>query len=106
MKIIIAKIAQQEFIESKTYYEIEQSGIGLRFENEIKKALIRIQQFPYTWPIETKEIRRCFLHKFPFKILYSIQSGTIIVLAFAHFHRKPFYWINRLSNKSTKRIKD
>jgi len=36
MKIEIVKIAQQEFNESKQFYEIEQTGLGVRFENKIK----------------------------------------------------------------------
>lgn len=96
MKIAIASIAQQEFREAKEFYEIEQAGLGARFEKEIKDALLRIKQFPSTWPIEHSEIRRCFLYKFPYKILYSLQKDKIIILAFAHLHRKPDYWIDRI----------
>ncbi len=97
MKIAIAKIAQQEFNEAKEFYEIEQSDLGFHFENEIKRSLLRIKQFPLTWSIELGEVRRYLVHRFPYKILYSIQDQTIIILAFAHFHRKPTYWINRLA---------
>lgn len=96
MKILIAKIAQEEFNETKEFYEIEQSGLGTRFENEIKKSLLRIKQFPLAWPVECYEIRKYLVHKFPYKIFYSIQDQTITVLAFAHFHRKPAYWIERI----------
>jgi hypothetical protein len=101
MKILIAKIAQQEFDEAKEFYEVEQAGLGLRFESEIKKSLLRISEFPTTWPLERKEIHRYLVHKFPYKILYSVQNQYIIVLAFSHFHRKPTYWLRRL-RKNTK----
>jgi hypothetical protein len=95
MKIEILKIAQQEFLEAKEFYEIEQAGLGVRFEKEIKHSLLRIKQYPSAWPLESKEIRRYFVHKFPYKILYSIQKDTIVILAFAHLHRKPNYWVGR-----------
>lgn len=96
MKIEIVKIAHQEFLEAKDFYEIEQPGLGLRFEKEIKHSLLRIKQYPSAWPPESKEIRRYFVHKFPYKILYSVQKDTIVILAFAHLHRKPYYWADRL----------
>ncbi|MDQ7032957.1 MAG: hypothetical protein Q9M37_09645 [Desulfonauticus sp.] len=67
MKIEIIEIAQREFNEAKAFYEIEQPGLGIRFEREIKKALLRIKQFPTTWPIERGEVHRYLVHKFPYK---------------------------------------
>lgn len=96
MKIEILEIASKEFISAKEFYELEQSGLGARFENEIKQALLRIRQYPTAWSYERKEIRRCFIHCFPYKILYSIQKEVIVILAFAHLHRKPDYWIGRI----------
>ena len=96
MKIVIAKIAQQEFNEAKEFYEIEQAGLGARFEKEIKKSILRIKQFPSAWPVERGEIRRYFVHKFSYKILYSVQKDKMIIPAFAHQHRKPDYWIDRI----------
>ncbi len=95
MKIIITKLAQKEFNDAKAFYEIEQSGLGARFEKVIKQALLRIKQFPTTWPFERGEVRRHLVHKFPYKILYSIQKGQIVILAFSHFHRNPDYWIDK-----------
>ncbi len=96
IKIKILEIAHLEFELAKEFYELEQSGLGVRFENEIKNAFLRIQQYAQAWPLERKEIRRHFIHKFPYKILYSVQKDTIVVLAFAHLHRKPDYWIDRM----------
>lgn len=96
MKIEILQIARLEFENAQEFYELEQSGLGARFENEIRQALLRIQQYPKVWSAERKEIRRCFIHKFPYKIIYSIQKEIIVVLAFAHLHRKPDYWLDRI----------
>ncbi|MCX6556412.1 MAG: type II toxin-antitoxin system RelE/ParE family toxin [Candidatus Aminicenantes bacterium] len=96
MKIEILQIARLEFENAQEFYELEQSGLGARFENEIRQALLRIQQYPKVWSTERKEIRRCFIHKFPYKIIYSVQKEIIVVLAFAHLHRKPDYWIDRI----------
>jgi mRNA-degrading endonuclease RelE of RelBE toxin-antitoxin system len=95
MKIEIIEIARREYDEAKEFYEIEQPDLGTQFEEQIRYSLLRIQQHPQAWPPERKEIRRYIVHKFPYKILYSIQNDTIVVLAFAHLHRQPDYWVDR-----------
>jgi len=92
----ILEIARREYVEAKEFYEIEQPGLGTQFEEQIRHSLLRIQQYPHAWPPERKEIRRYLVHKFPYKILYSIQDDTIVILAFAHLHRQPDYWIDRI----------
>ncbi len=39
MKIIFDDLAKKEFEDAIEYYEIEISGLGIRFKNDIKKAL-------------------------------------------------------------------
>jgi hypothetical protein len=95
MKIEIIEIARREYDEAKEFYEIEQPGLGAQFEEQIRYSLLRIRQHPQAWPPERKEIRRYIVHKFPYKILYSIQNDLIVVLAFAHLHRQPDYWVDR-----------
>lgn len=96
MKVRVLKLAEQEFYDARDFYEVEQHGLGIRFEKEIKSALLRIARNPSIWPFEAKDIHRYFVHKFPYKILFSVQDDHLIVLAFAHHHRKPDYWVNRL----------
>jgi hypothetical protein len=43
------------------------------------------------------EIRRSLLARFPYTIVYGIDAQTIIVIAVAHTHREPRYWIDRLT---------
>ena len=96
MEIIIAGIARHEFEDAKQYYELAQSGLGIRFEKEVKASLLRIKQFPDAWPMEREGIQKYLMHKFPYKIFYSVQGNKILVLAFAHQHREPTYWIDRV----------
>ena len=58
MKARILNVAQVEFNEAKEYYEIEQTGLGKKFEADIKTGIKRISQFPNAWPLEKSEIRR------------------------------------------------
>lgn len=96
MKVEILEVARAELEDAVWFYELEQSGLGRRFKREVRQAITRIKQYPEAWPIERGEIRKCFVHTFPYTIFYSLQEQIIVILAFAHQHRKPGYWIDRL----------
>jgi len=81
MKIEFLPLAKQE--------------LGKHFKQEVQTALKRIQNFPYAWNEAQSEIRKYVLHTFPYNIYYSIQENKIIILAIAHHHQKPNYWIDR-----------
>jgi hypothetical protein len=47
------------------------------------------------FPVERGDIRRITLTRFPYKLLYSIEPDCLYVIAIAHQHRKPDYWVGR-----------
>ncbi len=95
MRILFTEYAKWELEDAVSYYELVHSGLGKRFEVEVKQAVSRIAQYPEAWSVERGEIRKCIMHKFPYKLLYSIEKEHILIIAVAHLHRKPGYWINR-----------
>ena len=74
---------------------LQMSGLGLKFKEEVGKAVRRIAEFPTAWSIECGEIRKGLLHMFPYKLLYSIEKDHIFIIAVAHQHRRPTYWQGR-----------
>ena len=95
MEIKISEYAQKELDQGILYYELEQHGLGLRFKQEIRNSIDRIKKHHQAWPIERGEVRKCFVHKFPYKILYSVQKNSIAILTVSHQHRKPGYWMEK-----------
>jgi plasmid stabilization system protein ParE len=95
MRVIFAGIARQELEDAVCFYEREYSGLGRRFKEEVRKAALRLAEYPKAWSIERGEVRKCLLHKFPYKLLYSVEEDHILVIAIAHQHRKPDYWVDR-----------
>ena len=94
MRILFSKFAQQELEDAVNYYELEYSGLGRRFKREVGVAAMRIAEHPQAWSIERGDVRKFVLHKFPYKLLYSIEEDHIVVLAVAHQHRRPDYWVD------------
>ena len=95
MKVIFSKYARQELDDATQYYEIEYRGLGKRFRDEVRKAAKRISEYPEAWSVERGEVRKCTLHKFPYKLLYSVESNHVFKIAVTHQHRRPDYWIER-----------
>lgn len=95
MNIIFNELARDELEDAVKCYNLELSGLGDIFKDEIKKSLKRILEYPAAWPSITQDIHKYILHRFPYKILYSIEKDHIYIIAIAHQHRKPNDWIDR-----------
>ncbi len=95
MDVVFTELARNELDDAASFYELEFIGLGRQFKAEVKKAAVRVGEYPMLWSVERGEIRKCLLHKFPYKLLYSIEADHILIIAVAHQHRKPDYWVDR-----------
>jgi plasmid stabilization system protein ParE len=95
MRVVFTRYARLELRDATVFYELELPGLGRQFKEEVKKAILRVVAYPEAWSIERNEVRKCILHRFPYKILYSVEEDHILIIAIAHQHRKPDYWIDR-----------
>ncbi len=96
MRVVFSPEARLEFEDAERYYEHQLVGLGRRFREEVRQALPRLINWPLACPTERGEIRRLILSRLPYKLLFSIESDHVYVIAVMHQHRKPDYWINRL----------
>lgn len=98
MKVTFLKIAEAEFDDAVTYYESEQPGLGVRFRSEVSRSLKRIIYFPSAYQSFGPRTRRCLVAKFPYGIIYRHEpsSNEVLVLALAHLHREPKFWVARV----------
>ena len=67
-KITFLPYAKQELDDATRFYEMEFKGLGLSFRDEVKKAVMRIAEYPKAWPLERGDIRKCMLHKFSYNL--------------------------------------
>jgi len=95
MRIVFSPEAQDEFRDGERYYERQVPGLGARFRADVRDALRRLSHWPLAAPVERGEILRMILSRFPYKLLYSVEPDHIYIIAVAHLHRAPDYWIER-----------
>ena len=98
MQVIFLTLAHDELAEAKRFYNRQQQGLGNSFKHEAETATRLIQQRPFSWQVEIDPVRRFIMHHFPYKILYIIRNEQIVVIAIAHQHRCPDYWVGRISS--------
>ena len=96
MNIIFIEKAKLEFEDHVLYYELENSELGDLLKNEIKRILNILIKYPKIGSNEKYGLKSLLLHKFPLKLIYSIENANILILAIAHQQRDPEYWTNRL----------
>jgi mRNA-degrading endonuclease RelE of RelBE toxin-antitoxin system len=96
MPIEFLEIANTELSDAQRYYNKQQSNLGNIFKQEVYSSLLRIQEFPKAYAKTEGNIRKYLLHKFKYSIFYSIEKTNILIIAIAHQHRKPNYWIDRV----------
>ncbi|HLC30562.1 MAG TPA: type II toxin-antitoxin system RelE/ParE family toxin [Dehalococcoidia bacterium] len=95
MKVSFLALAQQELDDAVAWYNKEGPGLGQDFLDELDRAVRRAVAFPFSCPEIDPGVRRCLLARFPYGLIYSIDQETIVVVAVAHLHREPRYWIGR-----------
>lgn len=89
--------AEQEFIEAAAFYEQNVTGLGERFGKEVRRAIVRLMEYPQIGPLIDADLRRLLLTRFPYFLIYSSTSDLLRVVAVAHVHRRPGYWRIRIN---------
>jgi hypothetical protein len=98
--------AEQEYLNALGWYRERSLTAAINFEEEISRSISQIEDAPERWPSYFAVCKRYVLHQFPFSIVYRVFPSKIIVLAFAHGHRRPGYWMKRLEWKGPKPARD
>ncbi len=95
MKIEFLEPAFIEFQEAIDFYNLQVKGLGDKFIIEIDRTISIIKKYPGSFTEYTKHTRKAVVNVFPYNIVYSIHKNFILILAVAHQHRKPNYWVER-----------
>lgn len=95
MKIRFLSYAQHELDDAVEWYNEQLNGLGQQFLDEIDRAIRLINAFPDSSEAMGDGLRRCIVNRFPYCIIYGIDKQVVIIIAVAHLHREPGYWIGR-----------
>lgn len=87
--------ANSELIDAAAYYEGELNGLGRRFWDEVDEHIAWIARNHEVPRLRPNGYRRVNLKIFPYYVSYIVRDPVIWILAIAHGHSPPEYWIDR-----------
>ncbi|MBI4659422.1 MAG: type II toxin-antitoxin system RelE/ParE family toxin [Verrucomicrobia bacterium] len=95
MRVVVLPQAADEFDDATGYYEDRQAGLGRRFRDEVDRHIRWIVKNTDVPRLRPGGYRRVNLKAFPYYVAYLQTAETVWILAIAHGHRDPEYWIDR-----------
>jgi plasmid stabilization system protein ParE len=96
MKVSFLVLAQQELDDTVAWYNEQATSLGQEFLDELDRVVRRAVTFPMSCPEIEPGVRRCLLARFPYGLIYGVDRKTIVIVAVAHLHREPRYWMDRI----------
>ena len=77
------------------WYEVEETGLGFQFLEELRAAYQRILDSPYASQELRSGIRRALTRRFPYAVYFSVEEEIIVIVAVLHTARDPAEWQQR-----------
>lgn len=102
MKLVVLPEAELEAADAVIWYDVQRRGLGDEFATEFEQICERLVDSPLQWPrVEFYEgrhdVRRCFMYRFPFGVIFVRRPEEVVVVAVAHMRREPLYWLDRIN---------
>jgi toxin ParE1/3/4 len=88
--------AKVDLLAAAEYYERESWALAGGFAAEMDRLVQEICARPGVFRPFWAEARRHFGSRFPYAVIYVEEPDHVLILAFAHFKRRPGYWLERL----------
>lgn len=98
-KLLINPFAELELNEAKEWYNLQKDKLGDKFINEVDKTVMQINENPYQFPKEKKQIRKAVVKTFPYSIFFYVADNLINIFAVFHSSRNPMIWKKRFNEQ-------
>ncbi len=95
MKAFFLPGAEQDLAEGVSFYDEASPDLGNLLIDEVEQTLAHILQNPQIGRREHGPTRSFPLRRFPYDIIYLVESERVVVVAVAHHRRGPGFWLER-----------
>jgi plasmid stabilization system protein ParE len=96
MRLIVRLAAELDIQDAYDWYESQRAGLGGEFLAALTSTRDRVLDYPYSYPVLHRDVRRVLLpRRFPYGLFYRIEGDAVIVVACMHARRDPRSWQRR-----------
>jgi toxin ParE1/3/4 len=95
MEARLTEEAELDLIEALRWYDERDPELGNDLLRCVFRCIASIERNPRLYPLVHRQMRRALVSRFPFQILFEVESEDIIVYAVYHSARDPEVWKRR-----------
>ncbi len=96
MNIELSEAARAELGAVHAHYlENASPRIARKFVESLEEAAAQLAAYPAIGQSVSPRLRRLVLQKFPYSLIYQVETQRILIVAVAAHRRKPGYWKGR-----------
>jgi hypothetical protein len=91
------RLARREIRNATERVAAERRTGGIKFREEIQRALSAIETTAESYPVDYRDVRWLRLGRFKYIVRFLILDDSHCrIIAVSHTSRRPLYWIGRL----------
>lgn len=87
--------ARAELLSAIDRYELLRPGLGASFLFAVQSAAQHSIDWPDAGAPVGAALRRVFVRRFPYYLLYAPEGDRLLIVAVGHFRRHPTFWSDR-----------
>jgi len=94
-QLLISDESKLDILDAFSWYESQQSGLGVDFELCLEAGFDRILKEPLLFQTRYRNLHIHFIGRFPYGIHYRVEDNLIKVFGIFHMSRNPVRWTKR-----------
>ncbi|MDR1264998.1 MAG: type II toxin-antitoxin system RelE/ParE family toxin [Propionibacteriaceae bacterium] len=88
-RIVVRPLAKRDLDEAAAYLADIDTDLALRLFDDVERASIRLETFPFVGREPYRGVRRVALDVFPYHLYYRVTDHAVHVIALLHNRRGP-----------------
>lgn len=91
-EVVFHPAAEEDLRAAAERYAAIRPSLGAAFVDRVEVSVRRAGQAPMTGAPMGGQLRRLFVTRFPYYVIYLNDDSRVLILAVAHFRRRPGFW--------------
>ena len=88
MKLEYHPEAADDLNGATDHHNAIRAGLGETLRAEVYDAIERITRNPNQYRVVERKIRRCFVHRFPYSVLFRVVGSDLVRILAVRHHRQ------------------